>query len=346
MKVFIGWSGDESRRVALVLREWLPMVIQGVDPFVSSIDIDKGSRWEAKLSEELEATSFGILCLTPDNLDSPWLNYEAGAISRSVDARVCPVLHQVQQDDVQGPMARLQMTSLADEEDVMLMMTSINHVTPTSLSDRVLRHAVKTGWPELAEQLADIPVTPGRRSRGLAEVVRRIDAGSHERRTIEKLLAGVVDLLRARHTDVEYRALVTIADHTTGSRRTVCGVNIDVDPEVTLTVPIDFGIAGEAYLSKAMRLGDVTADNRDLGTDGSFIQGIWPRVAGVVAFPLVAGDGEAIGTVNFDCDAPLASAGLDDRRVQGALHQAVQAVALVLDGSGNEVDASPRHFRR
>ena len=93
MKVFISWSGGTSRAVAEVLHWWLPRVIQGVRPFVSAKDIDKGANWTVELARELEDAAFGIICLTPDNLTSPWLHYEAGAITRSVDSRVCPLLY-------------------------------------------------------------------------------------------------------------------------------------------------------------------------------------------------------------------------------------------------------------
>ena len=70
MKVFLSWSGHRSHQVALALRDWLPSVIQSITPYVSSEDIDKGARWSTDIAKELEDSTFGILCVTKDNLEA------------------------------------------------------------------------------------------------------------------------------------------------------------------------------------------------------------------------------------------------------------------------------------
>lgn len=65
MKIFISWSGTASRRVAECLSQWLRMLpIADLDTWVSGDDIEPGTRWHNELTEALEGTDFGILCLT------------------------------------------------------------------------------------------------------------------------------------------------------------------------------------------------------------------------------------------------------------------------------------------
>jgi hypothetical protein len=155
VKVFVSWSGVASREVALVLADWFPNVIQSIEPFVSATDISKGANWAAVLQQELADSDFGVVCLAPDNLQSPWLNYEAGAIANSVESLVCPVLFHVEKDAVKPPLAQLQLTSL-DQPDVLLLMHSMNKATKSPLPVTALEKAVTMWWPKLAEELGNI----------------------------------------------------------------------------------------------------------------------------------------------------------------------------------------------
>ena len=75
MKVFISWSGTTSHKVAVLLRDWLPSVIQSIEPYVSSEDIDKGARWSTDIAGELHASTYGLICVTKNNTEAPWINF-------------------------------------------------------------------------------------------------------------------------------------------------------------------------------------------------------------------------------------------------------------------------------
>nr|WP_315173914.1 TIR domain-containing protein [uncultured Flavobacterium sp.] len=128
MKVFLSWSGDLSHKLALELREWLPYVIQSVEPYVSSEDIDKGSRWSIDIAKELEDSSFGILCVTPQNIDAPWLNFEAGALSKAFStSNVSPFLFGLKPSDLKkSPLLQFQST-LYDKKDLLKLVLSVNN---------------------------------------------------------------------------------------------------------------------------------------------------------------------------------------------------------------------------
>ena len=52
-----------------------------VNVWVSSEDIHLGQHWRESLRDALETSNYAVLCVTPQNVDSPWIAMEAGAIA-------------------------------------------------------------------------------------------------------------------------------------------------------------------------------------------------------------------------------------------------------------------------
>lgn len=71
MRVFISWSGEPSRSIARVLDRWIESVVQHVDAWVSADDVRSGARWTEAVAKSLEATNFGIVCVTRANQLAP-----------------------------------------------------------------------------------------------------------------------------------------------------------------------------------------------------------------------------------------------------------------------------------
>lgn len=157
MKIFISWSGSLSHKIACELRDWIPSVIQSIKPYVSSEDIDKGTRWSSDIAEELQGSKYGILCLTPDNIEAPWLNFEAGALSKTlIDNYVSPFLIGLKPSDVKGPIVQFQST-LYSKEDVKKLLHSINNAnSENSIEKERLNSYFDVWWPKLKEKLDSI----------------------------------------------------------------------------------------------------------------------------------------------------------------------------------------------
>ncbi|PYD62634.1 hypothetical protein CFR72_11435 [Gluconacetobacter entanii] len=191
--------------MANALRDWLPMVLQYVEPFVSDKDISAGERWAQAISGELEASNFGIICITPENISSEWILFESGALSKSMsDGKVIPLLFGLELSDLSGPLSQFQ-AQKAEEAGIMEIVKSINKVAEKPASDQIVNQLVPSLWPKFKSKLDEIssktPVDKHKRPqheileelvkdvRGIGSVVRdmQMDSGDEEK-TIRKQL--------------------------------------------------------------------------------------------------------------------------------------------------------------
>jgi len=158
MKVFISWSGERSQNIANAFREWLPNVIQTIQPWMSAYDIDKGARWSSDIASQLEESVVGIICLTPENLKAPWILFETGALSKTIDKTfVCLYLFQVEPADISGPLVQFQFTK-SNKDDTQKLITTINKALgKLALPEQNLYKAFEKWWPEFEKKLKDIP---------------------------------------------------------------------------------------------------------------------------------------------------------------------------------------------
>ena len=162
MKVFLSWSGGTSHKVALILRDWLPSVIQSIEPYVSSEDIDKGARWSSDIASELQDSTFGILCVTKENLHAPWLMFGAGALSKTIqNSYVCPFLFDIKRSEVNGPILQFQST-IFEKDDIKKLLFSLNQACAQGqLTPDKLEKAFGVWFSSLEEQLhALLQVSP------------------------------------------------------------------------------------------------------------------------------------------------------------------------------------------
>jgi hypothetical protein len=157
LKVFISWSGDRSRTVGEALRDWLPDILPLLEPFLSTEDIEKGAKWLQVMSGALERLDLAIICLTPENLNSPWLLFEAGAVAKHADSRVWTYLFGLEYSDVKDPLSQFQHTT-ASKEDTKKLVTALNRrLAEGALSQERLHKAFDMWWPQLEDRLKSVP---------------------------------------------------------------------------------------------------------------------------------------------------------------------------------------------
>jgi hypothetical protein len=159
VRVFISWSkkGSASHALAKALSKWIDKVHQFADPFLSSDDIQAGDRWDDVLGKKLSESDFGVLCITEQSKTSPWMLFEAGALSGSYGnpKRVVPYLLDLDPTDLKPPLGRFNAVT-ADKDGTFMLLDSLNR-TPNGqlVRDEVLRAAFNAFWDELEADIAD-----------------------------------------------------------------------------------------------------------------------------------------------------------------------------------------------
>lgn len=192
MKVFISWSGERSHALADALHAWLPLVLHYVEPWLSQADIEAGQRWADQVAKELEACNFGILCVTRENVDSPWVLFEAGALAKSMQgSRVIPLLLGLEFRDITGPLAQFQAKKI-DKTGLFEVVQSLNQSSPNPVPESRVSQLFDALWPELEKKATAIPAPAGtaKHARPQPEILEELVASI---RTLEGKFREVVD---------------------------------------------------------------------------------------------------------------------------------------------------------
>lgn len=159
MKIFLSWSGTESHQVAKALKSWLPKVLKNIEPFLSSEDIHQGANWQGEIVKSIRESKFSIICVTKYNLNSQWLNFEAGALIKYENSpAVCPFLYKMTKNDLGGPLSHFQSTS-TDEKLIgitKLVLSIKNACELREPSNDQVEKLVRNKYSELEKEFNDI----------------------------------------------------------------------------------------------------------------------------------------------------------------------------------------------
>jgi len=157
MKVFISWSGERSKQVAELFKWWLKCVVQASDPWVSTQDIESGSVWFNEIGTQLADTSIGIICLTNENKDKPWILFEAGALTKGLStSRVIPFLIDLEPHDIHPPLSQLNAVSPTEQGLFAIAGTVNSQIKEPNLSTDVFRKVFDTYYPQFDTHFKNI----------------------------------------------------------------------------------------------------------------------------------------------------------------------------------------------
>lgn len=167
------------------------MVLHYVEPWLSHSDIEAGERWANEVAKELESSKFGIICITRENITSPWILFEAGALAKFMqEGRVIPLLLDIEFKDIAGPLAQFQAKKV-EKTGLSDVVNSINQFSETKVPESRLAPLFENLWTSLEQKLIDIPKT-----QALAKQTRP----QHE--ILEELVSSI------RGLDLRFREIV------------------------------------------------------------------------------------------------------------------------------------------
>ena len=181
MRIFLCWSGARSHCVAFAFREFLLQLNQEMTlpndlqfaPFLSE-NIEKGLLWFQAVEHELASSEAAILSVTPENADSPWMHYEAGAIANrlsistqassakvvTLKARLFTYLFGMEARDLKGPLAAYQSTAATFEDTRALVRQLLGIGARDAAGDETApsrrdwsENSFRRSWNDLAGKL-------------------------------------------------------------------------------------------------------------------------------------------------------------------------------------------------
>ncbi|WJY00883.1 toll/interleukin-1 receptor domain-containing protein [Curtobacterium sp. 458] len=203
MKVFISWSGRAEQAVAEALRDALKTLCVGqAEVFVSSQDIAKGERGVGVIEAQLASTDYGIIVLSAANHARPWVNYEGGALAKTLDSPVSTVLLDIKPSDIDGPLGPFQATRFEDQGDMKRLLSEVAVAASPEMPPGSIDVLFESVWPALSASWK--PDAAGRREPlrsnpdMLAELIDRVRNIESQLTAADMTSVAQADALRSK----------------------------------------------------------------------------------------------------------------------------------------------------
>lgn len=173
-----------------MLKEWLPLAVPNSETWLSKEDIEKGSIWFGDIEKTIKETSVGIICLTRENKERPWILFEAGGLNKGLadKSRVCPLLLDLDVRELESPLKEFN-AARPDKEHMLALCKMINRQNKVNpLSDGRVETFFDKFWDDFEKKFKALLETQGHSLPPKKKAVPEM---------VEEILETVQALLRA-----------------------------------------------------------------------------------------------------------------------------------------------------
>ncbi|MDQ0923335.1 putative nucleotide-binding protein [Pseudarthrobacter sp. W1I19] len=190
MKVFISWSGEVSQHAAQALRNWIPQVLQSIEPWLASTDARPGHLVAHEIQQNLQDASAVLLCLTRQNMLSESFRDEYYALQEA-GPLIMPVCIDFSPNELGRSFPSNRAVAL-DSPGIRSLVTLLNELSDDPLNQTKLDRLLGIWSPKLEEELATALPSLNFKSEGKLKLI-----GTRTDKPTEAVLSEILGEVRS-----------------------------------------------------------------------------------------------------------------------------------------------------
>lgn len=154
MNVFVSWSGTRSKILATRICHLIQQVVHPIKPWMST-SIDPGDTWFSEISQRLSENMTGIICITPENQENPWILFEAGALIKSTrKSNIIPYLFSLKKNMLKSPLSQFQALEFNKSETWTLILFLNQKLEPSLRNpENILQERFDAFWDKFEDSV-------------------------------------------------------------------------------------------------------------------------------------------------------------------------------------------------
>lgn len=151
--IFISWSGEKSQKIAIAFQRWIDKYFN-FNIWLSCKEIVLGKAWDPQIQEALKKADVGVFFITKENVFAPWINFEAGGISKGdPEKNVCIVKIDINDIPKESPLFHYQ-SCMFNKEGIFNLLNKV--LRNDSLPDDSFKILFENYWGELYKEYLKI----------------------------------------------------------------------------------------------------------------------------------------------------------------------------------------------